>query len=138
MILYPIYSPKSVGNCDSEPIEIILLNANADSQQINTNECVIAFNDFQLHSKISTIYITDTVLNLLTIHDRINSVAGILIKSTEALTQYMLTHLEKFNQIIFWQKDKQLSYDLAKLLNINRCFMIRFMVILNFYLIFFI
>jgi hypothetical protein len=126
MILYPIYSPQNVGNKDSDPIEIILLNSNADSQQINTNECIIAFKDFGLHSKINTIYITDTVLNLLTIHDRISSVAGILIKSTQSLTQYMLTHLEKFNQIIFWQKDKQLSYDLAKLLNINRCFMIRY------------
>lgn len=32
--------------------------------------------------------------------------------------------LEKYNEIIFWQKDKRLSYQLAKKLNSNRCSMI--------------
>lgn len=123
MILYPIYSLNS--GTDPQPIEILLLNSNADNQQVNTNECVIALNDLELHSKTQTIYITDTVLNLLTIHDKLHSAAGIMVQSTEALTQYVLTHLEKFNQIIFWQKDKQLSFTLAKQLNINRCFMMR-------------
>lgn len=32
-----------------------------------------------------------------------------------------LALLEKFNRIVFWQKDSKLSLNLARVLNVNRC-----------------
>jgi twinkle protein len=72
------------------------------------------------------LYITDSVLNLLTITDQIINSSAVVILTPQCLSsnQDVLTKLEKYNEIIFWQKDKNLSFELAKHLNINRCFMI--------------
>ncbi len=37
------------------------------------------------------------------------------------LSQPVLATLEKYNEIVFWQRDKQLSFELVGLLNVNRC-----------------
>jgi hypothetical protein len=71
-------------------------------------------------TKTRRLYITDSVLNMLAIEEHMSETA-IVVRSVGDLSQPVLATLEKYNEIVFWQRDKQLSFELARLLNVNRC-----------------
>ncbi len=76
-------------------------------------------------TKTRRLYITDSILNLLAINQHISD-SAIVVRSIRDLSHPVLAQLEKYNEIVFWQKDKQLSFALARILNINRCSIISY------------
>lgn len=87
MILYPIHDIKN--NNRSRINDILVLNTNADEQKLDRADCVIAANESLANSKTTSIYITDSVLNMLTINDRIKNASAIVVNSASGLSQYV-------------------------------------------------
>lgn len=85
MVLYPVHNIADSNKID----EVLLLNSNSDDQFSKWPNCVIAANELLSNSKATSIYITDSVLNLLTIHDKVKNAAAIILNSSEGLNQYV-------------------------------------------------
>jgi len=70
------------------------------------------------------IFVTDSILNSLVLYETFGKPA-IVINSISSVDFKVLAKLEPYDSIIFWQKDKNLSFELANLFNSRRCKLIR-------------
>jgi hypothetical protein len=124
-IFYPVFDESKPSSLQ----ELIKLNPDESQELTNPDSiyCLNLFDEPLANPKSNgknEIFVTDSIMNSLVLYEAFGKPA-IVINSINSVDFKVLAKLEPYDSIIFWQKDKNLSFELANLLNSRRCKLIR-------------
>ena len=125
-IFYPVFDESK----PSSLLDLIKLNPGETQEELTNPDSIYCLN--LLEEPLVTpksngkneIFVTDSIMNSLVLYEAFGKPA-IVINSISSVDFKVLAKLEPYDSIIFWQKDKNLSFELANLFNSRRCKLIR-------------